>query len=59
MDKVLTSSMIEQTSVTQLLIDVAPPVIVTTLSVDAGSMSCATCTQAPVVYQVQQHTFKM
>lgn len=46
-----TSSIIEQTSVTQLLIDVAPPVIVTTLSVDPGNISLATCTQAPVIYQ--------
>ena len=34
--------MMEQTSVTQLLIDVALPVIVTTLSVDPGSISLAT-----------------
>ena len=40
--RTLTSSMIEQTSVTQLLMDVAPPVIVTTLSVELGSISLAT-----------------
>ena len=56
LSQVLTSSMTEQMCLTHWVMACGVPEIVTALSVESGSMSPATCTWAPVVFQFQWHS---